>query len=253
MWMPPSNRLLLPHHWDERLVAAWSPGIQGAGGLVLRDQHGVNNGTLTNGPVWQDQALSFTTDDYVDTTESMNLSKSVTLAAWVKPTAVNATYEIVLARDTDASNRGYILSKGAFSGAVWNFINATGGSTVSSATSDLTTSWTHVVGTHDGVTLRLFINGRQVAGAANTNATTGSSTFQIGRRAFSTFEQYFEGGVDDIRIYSAALSPQEIAELWNGGERNAAYGIRRRRTVAPRAVTAAGLLPITQAYMRTRC
>ncbi|NIO19920.1 MAG: LamG domain-containing protein, partial [Candidatus Aenigmarchaeota archaeon] len=69
--------------------------------------------------------------------------------------------------------------------------------------------WTHitVVGSSSG--LRIYINGELDAsnsvpyGALNT-----ADTLEIG--AEPQFSGYFNGTIDEVRIYDRALSPQEI-------------------------------------------
>ena len=70
-------------------------------------------------------------------------------------------------------------------------------------------TWTHLALTYDGATLRLYVNGVQVASQARTgNLVTSANPLQIG--GDSIFGQYFQGSIDEVRIYNQALSPSEI-------------------------------------------
>ena len=75
-----------------------------------------------------------------------------------------------------------------------------------------TGTWYHVASTWDGTTRKLFVNGvlkRSDTPGAN-NAT--AANFHIGKTCCSEF---FNGLIDDVAIYTRALSAGEVAELAN--------------------------------------
>ncbi len=59
----------------------------------------------------------------------------------------------------------------------------------------------------------LYIDGQLAATAANANSIywTGATTTYIGQHPSNT--NYLNGKVDDVRIYSRALSAAEVASL----------------------------------------
>src|SRR6185295_11995350 len=70
-------------------------------------------------------------------------------------------------------------------------------------------TWTHLAQTYDGSTIRLYVNGTQVASAARTGALqTTTSPLWIGGN--NPYGEYFQGRIDDARVYSRALSASEI-------------------------------------------
>ncbi|MGF6383882.1 hypothetical protein OKW33_005838 [Paraburkholderia atlantica] len=79
--------------------------------------------------------------------------------------------------------------------------------------------WTHVAVTLSGTTLTLYINGSQ------TGQTTGvafapwhlgpSAQSWIGRSQYAA-DPYFNGAIDEFRIYRGALPPDQIATLAQG-------------------------------------
>ncbi len=74
----------------------------------------------------------------------------------------------------------------------------------------LTKTWTHLAVTYDGVTLRFCVNGVLVASRAISGAiATSNAPLRIGGNTI--FGEFFQGRIDDIRIYNKALSPDEIA------------------------------------------
>jgi len=79
--------------------------------------------------------------------------------------------------------------------------------------------WTHVAVTLSGTTLTLYVNGSQVGqatGAAFTPWRLGPTAQNwIGRSQFVA-DPYFNGAIDEFRIYRGALSIDQIAELAQG-------------------------------------
>ena len=63
--------------------------------------------------------------------------------------------------------------------------------------------------TYDGAALRLYLNGTQVASAAaHRQHPTSTNALQIG--SDSIYGQYFNGLIDEVRIYNIALSAAQI-------------------------------------------
>src|SRR5439155_7658459 len=70
-------------------------------------------------------------------------------------------------------------------------------------------AWTHLAGTFDGTTVRLYVNGVEVASQAQaTSLVNTAETLQIGADKFAG--ENFAGRIDEVRIYNRALSPAEI-------------------------------------------
>ncbi|SMF00420.1 Cobalamin biosynthesis protein CobT (nicotinate-mononucleotide:5, 6-dimethylbenzimidazole phosphoribosyltransferase) [Alteromonadaceae bacterium Bs31] len=75
--------------------------------------------------------------------------------------------------------------------------------------------WTHVVAVYDGSSLRLYQDGKVVGAMAITGDISSSSgaLLNIGRNPVGG--RYFSGSIDEIRIYSRALSDEQIQCLHN--------------------------------------
>jgi hydrogenase maturation factor HypE len=70
-------------------------------------------------------------------------------------------------------------------------------------------AWTHLAATYDGATLRLYINGVQVASRGQTGPiVTSSSPLRIGGN--SVWGEFFKGYLDEVRVYNRALTTSEI-------------------------------------------
>jgi hypothetical protein len=70
--------------------------------------------------------------------------------------------------------------------------------------------WSHLAATYDGTTVRLYVNGVQVSSEAASGAMTASTDpLRIG--AGEGGDEWFDGLIDNVRIYSRALTQAEIA------------------------------------------
>ena len=195
------------------LVAAWS--FDDGAGTTATDATGKGlNGTVS-GATWTagkfGTSLSFNgVSDWVTVpdADSLDLTTGMTLEAWVNPAALSGFTTVMLKERTgglayslyasDNSNRppsGYIrrTSDVGTVGTTLLPLNA----------------WSHLAATYDAATLRLFVNGVQVASRATTGAiATSTGVLRIGGN--SVWGEYFKGLIDEVRVYNRALSAAEI-------------------------------------------
>jgi hypothetical protein len=130
---------------------------------------------------------------------------AMTLEAWVNPGTVVGEWEDVIYKGNDnyyleaASSRSVPAAGGTF-GAVGAILYGT----------QLEPgSWVHLAVTYDGTTLRLYVNGVQVASQAQTGTIlTSTNALQIG--GDSLFTQFFKGIIDEVRVYNVALTAAQI-------------------------------------------
>lgn len=74
--------------------------------------------------------------------------------------------------------------------------------------------WYYVAFTYDGSVAKMYINGDLVSSVSKSvNFTPNSDDVFIGRDNNSLFPYYFNGTIDEIRIYNRALSACEISHL----------------------------------------
>jgi len=70
-------------------------------------------------------------------------------------------------------------------------------------------TWTFLAATYDGATLRFYINGTQVSSQSRAGQiVTSTSPLQIG--GDSIYGQFFQGTIDEVRVYNVPLSPAQI-------------------------------------------
>jgi hypothetical protein len=196
------------------LVAAYSFD-EGHGTTVIDASGQDNHGTIT-GATWTLQGRFGSALDFdglsalvtIPDAPSLRLTTAMTLEAWVKPSTVTSAWWDVIYKGND----NYFLEATAPTG---DGVPAGGGTfdandvVMYGAAPLAVSSWTHLALTYDGATLRLYVNGVQVASQAQTGSlVTSANPLQIG--GDSIFGQYFQGTIDEVRIYNQALSPSEI-------------------------------------------
>lgn len=84
-------------------------------------------------------------------------------------------------------------------------------SSVAAASNITLNQWTHIAGSFDGTTMKLYVNGVLVGQKALTfTITDNGENFRIGEGSRFT-GRTFKGRIKDVRIWSRALSDAEIA------------------------------------------
>jgi len=157
-------------------------------------------------------ALSFDgTDDYINLGNMFNFTSNYSIEAWIKTSRFSAEQRILtkFERGGGGSFNAAVLSTGQFrvshNVAPW-------GVTTSKTVND--GKWYHVAATYDGTTLRLYIDGI-LDGSVNTDVNSATSyDIQIGR-SFRTgihSHGYFEGNIDEVRIWNDVRTAQEILD-----------------------------------------
>ncbi len=147
----------------------------------------------------------------------VNGATSMTIAAWVKASNLS-NWTRIFDIGTGTSNYMFLSPQPGASGL--RFAITTGGSgaeqRISSTTAFPTGVWKHVAVTISGSTGTLYVDGVPVA--TNTGMTLNPSSLGnttqnwIGRSEYSG-DPYFNGQIDDFRIYNRALSASEIGVL----------------------------------------
>jgi len=76
-------------------------------------------------------------------------------------------------------------------------------------------NWHLLVGTYDGTVLKIYVDGLLKGQITNTFTIFINSFFKIGWDDLSDYNRYFNGKIDDVRIYNRAINAQEVLLLFN--------------------------------------
>ena len=101
----------------------------------------------------------------------------------------------------------------------WEFWITSGGGMVSIAGGSGTlNAWQHIVGTFDGTTARLYVNGTAVASAALAAAYQPNiaNPLEIGQSEWGS-ALYFPGQLEEVAMYTTALSAGQVQHHYSVG------------------------------------
>lgn len=140
---------------------------------------------------------------------------TVTVSAWIKRTTSAASFPVILSKESGST--GYVLHLQDTDEIKWK-INGDEATDILTTSADLSTgTWYHVVGTYDGTNLRLYINGVLSDTSPKTGAVADSSIgVTIGQ--YGDADNKFSGVIDDVRVYSRALTATEVKQLYLMGK-----------------------------------
>ncbi len=210
------------------LALYWTFDTPDDAGGTAQDKSGNNgNGTIVGSPVQivgkLNEALSF---NGASTSVTMNpadgataFNNSVTVAAWIKTTATSVE-GIISKYNAAGYGWGYLLRTNA-SGTVelllgWGDV-ASGPGLATDTTKINDGQWHHVAAVLTlGVGVTFYIDGNYSSATA-TNITAGGdngSSLVVGVNPYTGFGNYFNGSVDEVRIYNRALNATEVNTVY---------------------------------------
>lgn len=180
---------------------------------------GVLSGNVTWSPGrFQDGLVFDGTTGVVDVADTAALdSASVTVSAWVRSTGSPGSYRYVVAKGGNGCCTGsYGLYTGA-AGGIEFYVATTLTTYVVSpdgGTGIWDGRWHNVIGTFNGATVRLYVDGQQVGAGSPDSAPIqyglpSGNDFAIGNYPWCQ-GLGFVGDIDEVKVFDRALTPGEI-------------------------------------------
>ncbi len=133
-----------------------------------------------------------------------------TFEAWIKPRVAPADAAIIGTWVNDAAG-GPMIWVDHVSGRFFLTLNKGFGNYLDSGRTPVVGEWQHVAATYDGVVARFFVNGTETASRTFVGNVGDSNTWRIGAYG-SGPGGFFDGTIDDARIYGRALSAAELGQ-----------------------------------------
>ncbi len=210
---------------------------EGSGTTAYDETENDNDGTI-NGATWTTgkigKALSFDgVDDYVNIPNESNfdLSGSFSLESWIKTSQIGKVGGIVTKHYSSDVRGSYCLYIESNNKITMMLVRSPNDRDVVLADAYVNDDkWHHLVGTYDGSSMSLYIDGvldnsiSAFGVAANTNdpVKIGACTSVSGGTSSSA---NFNGLIDDVAIYNRALTLQEVKGLFQYGSfRHQSFG-----------------------------
>jgi hypothetical protein len=169
-------------------------------------------------------------DDYVETNFNADNFSLLSVSAWIKATNPQFDYNAIISNhyrnDTAPyfqfvcriDNNGKLQYRiGNSSSSIFNVI---------STTTVRDNSWHHFVGTYNGSTLKIYIDGvlENTASANGNLYTTGNKTSIGGvidvTSGSEIINNNFLGNIDEVSIFNTELSASDVTSIYNGGVPN---------------------------------
>jgi len=189
--------------------------------LVPDETSNLNHGKVKNGAFAAEgilgNAIGFDgVDDYVqfDTSPSFDINTNeVTISLWTKmdfiPTKLPSAYGPLFDSESDQ----YVLYEDkANSELRFKVTTSMGAERPGISSGDLISNqWIYIVGVYDGSTVSVYLNGVKKDTHPLTGTVIQGQVATLGKSGTS----YFKGNIDQVEVYSRALSEAEILEKYN--------------------------------------
>ncbi len=193
-------------------------------GTTAYDSLGTNNGTISGATVNQtgkiNKAYDFDgVDDYILMDNNADLGNpftEISISGWIYPNSA-----VLCGSMYNIRYSSYVTYLGYLESGLFGF--SVGGDVtdrVTISTGDLTlNSWNYVVGTYNGTTMKIYVNG-VLKNTRTVSATIRSSgTVNIGRDP-AVSGRNFDGKIDEVGIWNRSLTSIEISEIYNASWKN---------------------------------
>lgn len=181
-----------------------------------------NNTTTINGPLLTENrygqtnaAYSFNgTNNYIEYTTNLLRKREYTMSAWVLANNISGGTQYVLSQGETGTNTFQGL---ALTNSGWQFVSYTNGGAyyTSSYTGWTANQWVHLTAVRTYQQLKLYVNGNLVSNvySADNIPFKVSDIGRIGANS-SGLGNYFNGKIDDVRLYKGALNDEEVYALY---------------------------------------
>ena len=229
--------------------ASWSPDAQ-----TTYDFSGYNNnGTLGTNLLADVAEPNYTTscviggcyifdgrNDTINVGNASNLNfaanESFSISVWFKAAAFTTGDHLIDKRGT--SGPGYSLGTGSIAASTLDFnVWGASGSPQASKTGLSANQWYHAVGVRDTASDRIFLYVNGVLAENTADSTTGhinsTNSVTIGSRVDQSAGFFFNGSIDEVRIYRRALSEAQIKALYNSESTNYANNLTVEQEILP--------------------
>jgi hypothetical protein len=181
---------------------------------------GLGSGVNTDDPTIVDgvffNALEFDgINDFVRTSpaQSLELQKALTYSAWVKWSGESTTNQTIFRNGRDDNVLKIINETGSNDNKVYFGLSIDTVDEALYSSIQLDTNWHLITGTFNGTLMELYIDDQKVGSQTLSlnDVDFTSSANQIGSGNSANF---FNGSIDDVKIFNIALTQEEVALLY---------------------------------------
>jgi prepilin-type N-terminal cleavage/methylation domain-containing protein len=196
------------------------------------DSWGVNNGTWNGSgggsyasPSWRTGSecvsggcLAFDgIDDYINcgSSNSLNISNLITISVWIKPLGTSGQ-EGIIGTPNFSSAYGFYIRHTPGLDVAFQF--NTGSTRYNLLSGNLNyKNWNYLVVSWDGSNIKIYINNNYYSGQSSTAQSRTFGEFRIGYTGAITSPVYFNGLIDDVKIYNQAIPTYQVQQNYYSG------------------------------------
>jgi hypothetical protein len=161
-------------------------------------------------------AIDFSNDHIALGTWNIAVGNQITISAWIKIDSFpGLDPRIIMKGDSVNSQEWGLLVDDGPNTLEFRLITSSATS-LDSSTSLSTGTLYFVAATYDGATMRVYIDGDQDnSKSASGNISQSSTNIWIGDQGITAGQRDFDGTIEDVRVYSRALSAAEIKTIYS--------------------------------------
>jgi regulation of enolase protein 1 (concanavalin A-like superfamily) len=205
-------------------LVGWWRLDDGAGTTAADSSDGGHNGSfITGNATWVQGkfggALKFEGTAQVEIPDhaDFHFEDAVSIALWANPEAVQQTDSKFFCKQK-STYYPYAIQYNSNAATIFaNVSNASTQFNTKPSIANFPGEWAHLCSAYDGNALILYKNGLEVARVAGSGKIRQNTlSLTIGGRLGYTTSNNFQGMIDDVRLYSRALTPQDIALVMQG-------------------------------------
>jgi hypothetical protein len=187
----------------------------GTGTVAVDSSGNGNDGTLMGDPQWVQGKMGGALDfdgvgDYVNCGNAAILGDmdEITVAGWLTIRSTPTAWASVVAKGENAWRLSANNTATSFHFGITWYQNPN--YSVNGATAIGFNEWHHVAGTFDGTTLRIYLDGVLDGSVATTLTIGTAATNMLISENPEATNRYWNGLIDDVRVYNRALTQAEI-------------------------------------------
>jgi prepilin-type N-terminal cleavage/methylation domain-containing protein len=188
------------------------------------DAWGTNTGVITGTTLQSSgcvsgKCVSFNgSSDFIScgADDSLNISGPITISVWIKPMGTTGQ-EGIIGTPNFSSAYGLYIRHSPGQDVGFQFDNGSGNRYYLMAGTLNYGSWNYIVGTWDGSNMKIYLNNIQYSGSTATANTRNFQEFRIGYTGSIAAPVYFNGLIDEVRIYNQAMPSSQINQSYFTG------------------------------------
>ena len=208
----------------ENVRGSWS--LDENAGTTAADNSGYGNDGTISGATWTAGKFG-SAENFDGAGDNINVGNDnsllvtpVSVEAWIKPATggiPTGRRWTIASKFSTTANWGWLLDLADDAGVEGYRFWVRGTSAKWSTT--ISTAWTHIVGTYDGLNIRLYVDNvlraSATAGSPGNIADTGNVIIGSRNPVSGQVQENFKGVIDEVKIYKDNLTPEKISDLYN--------------------------------------